>query len=98
MPNRYVSRLRYAVRRASSRPAFMAYYLERFRQEQGWNLLALARWLGCRPASRYIDLALCLTPLSAEPGFSAGVRRLAQYSGVAPDKIVQVLHPLLAAA
>jgi hypothetical protein len=89
--------IEHAARLASRRPAFMAYYLVRYRAIEGLEESELASLLGLG------QLPTCLTNLAFAPApdpltgtFGAEVRRLADAFGASPVGLARVIRRVVA--
>jgi hypothetical protein len=83
--------LRYAARRASQYPFFLAADMDHFRSHLGMEETDLARFLGCLP-DFLPKLALCRRPDPDSPQFRSDIQRIAGAFGLQTDRLVQLIR------
>lgn len=91
MPNLAEKRLSRAAQRVARQPAFVAYALEKYRQQEGQSETEIMASLNCFGAAFY-QLALCQRPDAKAEDFGRRVRRIAESVGAGAGALAQILR------
>ncbi len=89
--NSSIEHLAFAAAKAATRVEYMAYFLDSFRRMEGITEQDLLERLGCERPTLY-RLSLAHAPDPQSESFGADIRKVAEWAGISPLELAQLLR------